>query len=246
MYVCMYREWFSVCEEAMHALFHLHPYPDQVASLVLQQMYEGLSATAAAGDGQAGVCGIARLMFVLGQTSLCTLVYTEFVAATAKKHPVKDTTTEEGATKSVAKATKKASAGANSGRFQENEGAVDAMEEEMGAAAAADADHERVRASLVLALCYTAITVTFSLEFHYAYIFSTNPFHTSNRYPLLLLLGAKPDHRAGAGTAQPAGQVPASIILHGGQRAGALLPHAAARDLHPGDVQVYVHLSDCV
>ena len=145
MYVCMYREWFSVCEEAMHALFHLHPYPDQVASLVLQQMYEGLSATAAAGDGQAGVCGIARLMFVLGQTSLCTLVYTEFVAATAKKHPVKDTTTEEGTTKSVPKATKKASAGANSGRFQENEGAVDAMEEEMGAAAAADADHERVR-----------------------------------------------------------------------------------------------------
>jgi hypothetical protein len=30
--------------------------------------------------------------------------------------------------------------------FKEEVGAVDAMEEEMGAAAAADADHERVRA----------------------------------------------------------------------------------------------------
>jgi hypothetical protein len=91
-----YREWFSLCEEAMHALFHLHPCPDQVVTLVLQQMYASLSAaSASAQGGQSSVCATARLLFALGQTSLCSLVYTEFVAAVAKKHPVKDSGAEE-------------------------------------------------------------------------------------------------------------------------------------------------------
>jgi hypothetical protein len=88
------REWFSLCEEAMHALFHLHPCPDAVVSQVVQQMFASLSAASTVEGGQGSVCGMARLLFVLGQTSLCTLVYTEFVAATAKKHPVKDAEAE--------------------------------------------------------------------------------------------------------------------------------------------------------
>jgi hypothetical protein len=91
-----YREWCSLCVAAMHALVHLHPCPDQVVTLVLQQMYASLSAaTASAQGGQSSVCATARLLFALGQTSLCSLVYTEFVAAVAKKHPVKDSGAEE-------------------------------------------------------------------------------------------------------------------------------------------------------
>ena len=86
----------------MHTLFHIHPAPDRVVSLVLQHMYAHLDTsnsstpTASAEDNsgansnERSVCGIARLLFVLGQTSLCSLVYTELVASVAKKYPVKD------------------------------------------------------------------------------------------------------------------------------------------------------------
>jgi hypothetical protein len=161
------REWFSLCEEAMHALFHLHPSPDRVVGLVLQHMYAGLgdasrlamgagAAANGAGPGAGSVFPIVRLQFVLGQTALCSVVFTEFVAATAKKYPVKSEESAATATTATAAAGSKTKGGGGAakkkevtGTFQENEGAVDAMEEEMGAAAAADADHDRVRT------CYT-------------------------------------------------------------------------------------------
>lgn len=92
----------------MHALFHLHPCPDRVVTLVLQQMYAGLynAVDAVENSGRSGVCGVSRLLFVLGQTSLCSLVYTEFIAATAKKYPVKDA--DEAARQPVSKVSKKA------------------------------------------------------------------------------------------------------------------------------------------
>ena len=100
------REWFAVCEEAMQALFHIHPTPDRVSALVLQHMYAHLDASTSDGEGSnRSVCGIARLLFVLGQTSLCSLVYTEFVAAVAKKYPVKDSSS--GASPTGAKSSKK-------------------------------------------------------------------------------------------------------------------------------------------
>ena len=87
----------------MHTLFHIHPAPDRVVSLVLQHMYAHLGTAnsstlstsaednCSARSNERSVCGIARLLFVLGQTSLCSLVYTELVASVAKKYPVKDT-----------------------------------------------------------------------------------------------------------------------------------------------------------
>lgn len=106
-YCC--REWFSLCEEAMHALFHLHPCPDQVVTLVVQHMYAGLSASAASAQaGQSSVCATARLLFTLGQVSLSSLVYTEFLAATAKKHPVKEDAEAKKAAAATAKVAKKA------------------------------------------------------------------------------------------------------------------------------------------
>lgn len=131
----------------MQALFHTHPTPDRVTALVLQNMYANLSNTTTTSEGdEQSVCALARLLFVLGQTSLCSLVYTEFLASCAKKYPVKDTVgAAEAAKKADAKAKKGDSGGAReTGAFKEDAGAVDAMEEEMGAAAAADADHERV------------------------------------------------------------------------------------------------------
>ena len=148
MCISLNREWFGVCEESVHTLFHYHPAPDRVVSLVLQHMYAHLNtpSSTSSGDssasGDRSVCGIARLLFLLGQTSLCSLVYTEFLASVAKKYPLKDS-----AAKTDAKSNKKAASGANkasASTFKEDEVEVDAMEEEMGAAAAADADHERV------------------------------------------------------------------------------------------------------
>jgi len=84
-------------------LFHIHPAPDRVVSLVLQHMYAHLDTptpstptdsaevSTGANHSERSVCGIARLLFVLGQTSLCSLVYTELIASVAKKYPVKDT-----------------------------------------------------------------------------------------------------------------------------------------------------------
>lgn len=126
----------------MHSLFHLHPTPDKVAALVLQHMYANLSSTNTAGGADTqSVFPLARLLFVLGQTSLCSLVYTELLAACAKKYPIKDTETGKKAEAQAMVGSKKVQ---ETGAFKEDSGAVDAMEEEMGAAAAADADHERV------------------------------------------------------------------------------------------------------
>jgi len=100
-------------------------------------MYAALSA-ATDRDGS-HVCSIARLLFVLGQTCLSSLVYTEAIAATAKKYPTdKDQRRTRGG---VAKTALTSEDGVG---FMENVEAVDAMEEEMGAAAADDADQEKV------------------------------------------------------------------------------------------------------
>lgn len=162
----------------MQSLFHIHPTPDKVAALVLQHMYANLSVASSGsgnsssaeeeGDGstqlqqqqqQQSVCALARLLFVLGQTSLCSLVYTEFLAACAKKYPVKDADTGKKTAADASKAggNKKGDGTRETGAFKEDSGAVDAMEEEMGAAAAADADHERVCAFVMLHFSFVLI-----------------------------------------------------------------------------------------
>jgi hypothetical protein len=75
---------------------------------------------------------LSRLLFVLGQGALCSLVYTERLAGMAKK--ANDKKAKEASASAAASAQE-------SGGDKE----VDAMEEEMGMAAAADADHDRVR-----------------------------------------------------------------------------------------------------
>jgi len=159
------RQWFALCEETMHCLFHVHPSPDKVLTLIIQRLYRSLESPAASssavgtGTGTgAGVCAMSRFLFLLGQASLCSLVFTELIASTSKKFPANDNSSSSKAGpvppqqkqsnrgKNSAAQNKKelAEAEAEATTFEEDEGEVDAMEEEMGAAAAADADHERI------------------------------------------------------------------------------------------------------
>ena len=82
----------------MHTLFHVHPSPDKVFASTIAPLYQALAASTnspAASSGGAGAvaggrvhCAVARLarfLFVLGQGAQCSLVFTERIAAVAKK-----------------------------------------------------------------------------------------------------------------------------------------------------------------
>jgi hypothetical protein len=85
------RQWFSVCEESMHALFHTHPSPDKVLASIIGPLFATLSGSLSPDQPEAptkvfcSAARLARLLFVLGQGALCTLVYTEKLADLAKK-----------------------------------------------------------------------------------------------------------------------------------------------------------------
>lgn len=145
------RTWFSACEECMHALFHLHRAPEKIAAAVVTQQYAdigGYSAiTSAAGSRiSVPVTKLARLVFVIGQLSLCAVVFTEKLAKDAKKinsdsKVAQDTTAivTPAVTKSKhGSALTKAATGVN------QDDGFSAMEEEMGMVAAADAEHEKL------------------------------------------------------------------------------------------------------
>lgn len=97
---------------------------------VLHRMYYNMTKKSVTGSkATSNVFELSRFLFVLGQTALNTLVFTEALAALAKKV----------APKNVVEPSNKNSAAT----------AVDAMEEEMGCAAAADADHDKVNKSFL-------------------------------------------------------------------------------------------------
>lgn len=121
----------------MHALFHTHPSPDKVLASIVGPLFASLSGSLSpdpthqnggTNSNQKVFCSAARLsrlLFVLGQGALCTLVYTEKIADLAKKA-----------------ADKKPTAVVSEGINGEGQEDADAMEEEMGMVAALDADHE--------------------------------------------------------------------------------------------------------
>ena len=117
------RGWLSVCEECMHAVFHIHPCPDKILGSVIAPVYEslGLSSDACSPTVLCSNVRLARFLFILGQGALNAVVYTEFIANEAKKASVKKES------KSNNKTT-----------------TVDSMEEEMGMIAAVDAEHDRI------------------------------------------------------------------------------------------------------
>ena len=126
-----------MCEEAVHALYHIHFGADKVMAATLHRMYYNLSKRAAATGSKVAsgnVYELSRFLFVLGQTAISTLVFTEALAAKAKKY-------------APAAASKKDAAASAAPEAEVT--AVDAMEEEMGCAAAADADHDKLLGEIV-------------------------------------------------------------------------------------------------
>jgi len=117
------RGWLSVCEECMHAVFHIHPCPDKILGSIIAPVYEslGLGSDTSSSTVVCSNVRLARFMFILGQGALNAVVYTEFIANEAKKASVKKES------KSNNKTT-----------------TVDSMEEEMGMIAAVDAEHDRI------------------------------------------------------------------------------------------------------
>ena len=139
------REWFGMCEEAMHAIFHIHPCPDEFLAKLITSVFASWRVLSSEGidtkdSSEAAMCRLARLLFVSGQGALCTLTYTERIASISKKAIEAQERTE--------KAEKDKKKG-DSGSHEDNE-QVDAMEEEMGMAAAADAEHEKVCVSYIM------------------------------------------------------------------------------------------------
>jgi hypothetical protein len=120
----------------MHALFHIHPCPDEFLSRLVSSAYSSWRSSCAEGVeskevSEAAMCRLSRLLFIVGQGALCVLIYTEKIASISKKAVE--------AKERTVKAKEKVAGAA----YEDNE-EVDAMEAEMGLAAAADAEHERV------------------------------------------------------------------------------------------------------
>ena len=87
----MTEKWFSVCEETIVALFHIHPSPDIILSSIIPPLFGSITGninnknTGSTGNIYCSPARLSRLLFVLGQCALCIVVYTERVADLAKK-----------------------------------------------------------------------------------------------------------------------------------------------------------------
>ena len=125
------RNWFEACENALHSLFHTHPSPDKVLSSILVPLYADLASTLSSSDGRATASSakLARVLFVLGQGAITSLVFTEKIAGFAKKRNEEIQRTE---------------CRDNEKKNKTHQNVSDAMEEEMGLVAAADAEHDRI------------------------------------------------------------------------------------------------------
>lgn len=151
------REWYAVCEEAVNALFHIHACPDQVLASVITPMYAALATPpeTTATQVQCSAARLSRLVFLLGQTALSSLVYSERLSLLAKKAAAAAaaiaTTTAVIASAPAASKAKpskgkktKSAEPEPEAETPSNERSEDALEDEMGMAAAADADSERL------------------------------------------------------------------------------------------------------
>ena len=94
------QKWFAVCEEAIMAIFQVHPSPDLILGSVIGPLFGSItgafapqnpreSTSTLASSGSKCVCSpsrLSRLLFVLGQSALCVVVYAEKIADLSKKH----------------------------------------------------------------------------------------------------------------------------------------------------------------
>ena len=155
-YSYYYSRWFSVCEEGLHALYHITACPDKIVGLLLIRLHADLAVQSHT------TASLSRLIFLLGQTALNTLVYTEKIANITKKLlECNKSSKRKSVSKKAVVATaaspapvlmtpavgKKARSSSVGGRRSSVGGGLEEAEEmemEMGLAASADADHEMV------------------------------------------------------------------------------------------------------
>lgn len=96
----MTEKWFSVCEETIFALYHIHPSPDVILSSVIPQLFGSITGNTitqnnknntkndnkgSTGKVYCSPAKLSRLLFILGQCALCSVVYVEKLADLAKK-----------------------------------------------------------------------------------------------------------------------------------------------------------------
>jgi hypothetical protein len=166
------RRWFPTCEEAMYALFRLHPYPEELLCRLVLSLFLSWKNSTKYCSSTVTTCRLSRFLFLLGQGLLGLLLYTERMATLSKTNKEKEKSLrltsgkdkEKEISRSGVKSSKKKSSKAEEEHggngYEEDEG-VDAMEEEMGMAAAVDADDEKVTL-LLLSLSF-CLSVSLSL-----------------------------------------------------------------------------------
>lgn len=92
----MTEKWFSVCEETIFALYHIHPSPDIILSSIIPPLFGSIHGnnntkndsknhTGPTGKVYCSPAKLSRLLFILGQCALCSVVYVEKLADWAKK-----------------------------------------------------------------------------------------------------------------------------------------------------------------
>jgi condensin complex subunit 1 len=137
------QTWFGVCEEAIHAIFHLHETPEVVMDSIVHYVHQCLFDSRGEFRGESedaeptlhNVCTqsqLAAFLFILGQTAVNTVVYVDDIAAKVKRR-----------LRENIEAGKPASStdGQKSGAGNENN--ISDFEEQMGVAAAVDAEHDQ-------------------------------------------------------------------------------------------------------
>lgn len=79
------KQWYTTCEESIYALYHIHPYPEEIiCKLILSCFISWKNSITSQLSSTIITCRLARFLFVLGQGLLGILLYTEKMATFSK------------------------------------------------------------------------------------------------------------------------------------------------------------------
>jgi hypothetical protein len=138
------RQWFATAEEAIYALFRLHPSPEEILTRLLLHLFLAWKQSASETHQRhttdtTVVCRLSRFLFLLGQGLLGVLLHTEQMATLSKtmkeKHKQQQLSggpaggTGAGTGKAVKKKSTTAK-GKGKKKLQEEEGEEEEQEEE--------------------------------------------------------------------------------------------------------------------
>lgn len=131
-----YSHWFAACEEAIHALYKLHPNPDEVLASIIKYYYARISS-----NDNCPSETLAAFLFILGQCALNTVVYTEQLATEVKKKL--RIQVENGTINSKTGKAGVMSSNTTEEKKTGTEGAIEDFDEQMGVQQQIDADHDQ-------------------------------------------------------------------------------------------------------